>query len=267
LEDFSRVFTLRELMRIFKAETVLKLVHTLVNVATISPDDKAPIPPGWREQAAKAFTELLVETKSLGLNVAPKQISDALAILSQPPVRETGAMGRLVNMVATTIETELSIRLFFFIPPDRADFYNATEPFGAEVTATFPDAQFDLEEAAKCFALERWTACVIHLMRAVEVGLAAFAKELGAPLGTGNWQDTLTSINREINKLESTKPTPDWKDRVEKYSAVSSHIRDIKTAVRNPSMHVRGRYDEVRARDIYNATGAFLRHLATSVLI
>lgn len=255
-------------MEIFKAEKIASLLRGLINQLSIGTDDSGPVPKGWRELARISLGDLLPECEALGLVVAAKQIRDAINVLNWGPVRgEQGAMSRAANMIASTVETELSVRLFFFLPADRAGRYNELNPFGDEVASKFPDAMFDIEEASKCFALGRWTASVFHQMRVVEIGLEAFARAIGAQIGNGeNWQQTLTAISREINVIESTKPTPDWKERIELYSATAVHIRDIKNAWRNPSMHVRGSYDEDRARDILNATRAFMRHLATEVL-
>jgi hypothetical protein len=44
-----------------------------------------------------------------------------------------------------------------------------TLPFGNEVAVAFPSATYDIREASNCFALERWPACVFHLMRTLEI--------------------------------------------------------------------------------------------------
>jgi len=53
--------------------------------------------------------------------------------------------------------------------------FQKVAPFGAEVEARFPSANEDIYEAAKCLALDRATACVMHLMRVCELGLKALA--------------------------------------------------------------------------------------------
>jgi len=263
-----RLISLRQLMEIFKADKIQKIVRSLLNQLSIGIDDTAPIPRGWRELVQQSLAELLPECEALGLPVSCVQIREATRLLELGPVRgEQGAMSRFGQQVATTIETELSLKLFFFIPPERARLYTEPEQFGPEVAVKFPNAIFDIEEAAKCLALGRWTASVFHQMRVIEMGLEAFAKAIGAPVGQGkNWQQMLNAITNEINVVESTKPTQDWKERVELYSSVAAHLRDIKNAWRNPSMHVRGTYDEERAQEIFNATHSFMRQLAREVL-
>jgi hypothetical protein len=50
---------------------------------------------------------------------------------------------------------------------------------GKEVFDAFPTANNDVSEAGMCLAFERGTACVMHCMRILEVGLVALAADLG----------------------------------------------------------------------------------------
>ena len=44
--------------------------------------------------------------------------------------------------------------------------------------ANFPAANHEASEAGKCFATARYTACVFHLMRVMEVGVQEFGAVL-----------------------------------------------------------------------------------------
>ena len=56
---------------------------------------------------------------------------------------------------------------------------------------------FDLEEAGKCIALDRSTAAVLHLMRALEHPLKAMAKAVDVPLKE-NWNSILNDIENKV---------------------------------------------------------------------
>lgn len=52
------------------------------------------------------------------------------------------------------------------LDPLKADFFTRGHPgLKASVFDVFPDSAADFDEAGKCFALGRYTACVFHLMR------------------------------------------------------------------------------------------------------
>src|ERR1700687_6353897 len=51
------------------------------------------------------------------------------------------------------------------------EWVGVAPPFGYDVAKAFPRASDDILEATKCYALERYTASVFHLMRAIEIGL------------------------------------------------------------------------------------------------
>lgn len=66
----------------------------------------------------------------------------------------------------------------------------------------FPNASFEIEEAAKCCALSRYTASVFHCMRALEWGIKALCALLDVPDATKpverNWGIVLRAIHAAI---------------------------------------------------------------------
>jgi hypothetical protein len=81
--------------------------------------------------------------------------------------------------------------------------------FGKEVNDRFPMAIDDIEEAGKCLALGRATACVLHAMRIIEVGLRALAKALNIPFAP-SWKSYLNQISSRIAEKHKNK-TSKWK--------------------------------------------------------
>ena len=73
----------------------------------------------------------------------------------------------LLELLIPSIEVALVEPLFFIVPPGDAEWFTMTvagtlsERFGAPLAD-------DLDEAGKCFALERYTVSVFHSMRVVE---------------------------------------------------------------------------------------------------
>ena len=71
--------------------------------------------------------------------------------------------------------------------------------FGPEVRKAFGDTVEDVAEAASCLGLERSTACVFHLMRALEAAAAVVASKIGATVEGKNRQNA--EGQRRTNKV------------------------------------------------------------------
>ena len=67
------------------------------------------------------------------------------------------------------------------IDANKLEFFDNLQAFGEEVFAAYPSANDDIFEASICLALERGTACVMHLGRVVEVGLRSIAERSRCP--------------------------------------------------------------------------------------
>lgn len=246
-----------------------------------------------REFAAHVFYALgtvLPQFEALageqGNALVSEKNKDALAKLVVATVRECGECGlessvdtfrrlaesvhvdsltyRQVNVLLAELRGRLRDDLrrpkFLYLSRDEQRRYDEIQAFGDKVAAAFPSAGYDIEEASKCLALNRYTACVVHLMRALEVGLDAVAASLGlAWPDNPTWQKIINDINGKIGARSKA-----WKRRHEEfYAGIVTHIGAIKTAVRNPVMHARTRYDEIPAIRILGAVDGLMRHLAT----
>lgn len=157
---------------------------------------------------------------------------------------------------------EAEARQFYAIEGKHAKFYaDAESLFGGEVVDAFPSVAPDISEAGKCRALGRWTACVMHLMRVLEVGLERLAKRHGVD-HTENWNKTLNELE---TKLRSIQKKVDGIEAERWAAEAGTHLRFLKNAHRNHAMHPLERYDEDRAVEIYDSTRSFMRHLATQL--
>jgi len=119
----------------------------------------------------------------------------------------TGLVGQMSSLVSC-FHDELQARLLFVIEPGQARYYSDETPlFGEKVNDAFPSASQEIGDAGKCRALGRWTACVIHLMRALEPGLNALAKYVGvAP--DQNWNTALNEIDAKLKEIKKSTSGP-----------------------------------------------------------
>lgn len=163
------------------------------------------------------------------------------------------------------ITDELESLSFFHIPTEKVEFYeNSMEKFGQQVSTVFPDAIFDIDESGKCFGTQRNTACVFHLMRIMEVGLRFLAEKLNIPATIPTWDGILKKIDAELQKEKKDK-SQEWLGLESVIAEAASHLRAVKTAWRNPTMHIEKKYTDEEALDIYSAVRGFMRHLATKL--
>ena len=167
------------------------------------------------------------------------------------------------------IEDEAKARLFFIIPPAKYAYYAQPELWGEAVYKAFPDAAYDIDEAGKCFAVGRHTACVYHLSRLMEQALRAAVNELGGNSAKPSWEALLQEMDTQIKRIDAdialagNVAGKEFRgDDARYYSELAKDFRAIKTAWRNPGMHVDGIFDEDRARDIYAAVQLFAKQVA-----
>lgn len=225
------------------------------------PDGK--IDAGLRQSLTRHYKSALECCQALELRVAEADCSKVLELLAS----EHTATGRWLNVptrhLVTSIQIELQSRLFLYVPNKNAAFYQ--EPFAGwqNVQDAFSNASYDVEEAAKCLALERSTACVFHTMRVLEHGLRTLADEFKVPFEHKSWGEVIERIEKAIRQINQQAQKPSsWKDDEQFYSEAASQFMHFKNAWRNYTAHVQFKYTEAEAEAIYRHVRDFIVHLA-----
>lgn len=158
---------------------------------------------------------------------------------------------------------ELNTRLLLVIQSRLAKYYKQTDPlFGGGVFSKFPSANDDIYEAGMCLAFERATACVMHLNRVLEIGLAALAKTIGVAR-QNDWGAYLREIEQELDKRAKTSGARSADEQF--YAAAAANFDRLRRAYRNPTMHPEKTYSTEQAEDIFLATKSFMSHLAARI--
>ena len=108
---------------------------------------------------------------------------------------------------------------FQAVDSDKVKFYNKN--FSDQISTAFPSAHDDICEAGSAFALNRYTACAFHLIRAMEIGLRSLARASGVRttrkqirLEYQESQNVITSIEGKMETI--TK----WQRGIEKDNAL-----------------------------------------------
>jgi len=174
------------------------------------------------------------------------------------------ALKRIFGDLRRRIEDELSTVLLMHVPSQVAGYYDDAPLFGEAVALKFGDAVTDIQEAGKCFALARYTACVFHLMRVMEHSVQYLGKQLGVGLvEEKNWHNILDEVDKAIKNLPVG--TGRQKGERNKFSQASAYLRMVKDAWRNDVMHPKGTYTGEEAERVFRNVKDFMVHLATKL--
>lgn len=158
------------------------------------------------------------------------------------------------------LTTELESHIFLMIPPNERYLYEQlSPPFGTEVDNNFPSASEDIAAASRCLALEEGTACVFHMMRAMEVALRVLMVDMAEPYDPKihtDWSVILSKCNQHIGKAGAKQNF---------YRDAITMLTSVKWSWRNPTMHPTNTYTPNMARDVWESSRIFINHLATQL--
>jgi hypothetical protein len=172
-----------------------------------------------------------------------------------------------VEDIRLTFRRELSlVRIFCIEPKYEGIFDFDLSLLGPNFKTTFASAVYEIDEAGKCHTLGRSTACVFHLMRAMEIGIRAISRSLGIPEpvkgNDRNWGQILIKIKSEMDRRNALTP-PQWQmgDR-ELFASAYASLDAVRVAWRNTTMHVENKYTEDEAEHIFVTVRGFMKKLA-----
>lgn len=172
----------------------------------------------------------------------------------------THSISELCARLAQSIEDESKSRVFIVLDPSLQERYTRPRHEWEVVIDTYPRIIREVEEASKCLALERPTATVFHCMRIMEHGLKLIARELGVPYAP-SWESYIKQINERISAGYKDK-LPEWREREPFFRDLVGDMIAVKTAWRNPTMHIVRDYMPKEASNVYASVRTFMRRLA-----
>lgn len=268
----SRVITLLELMRRFNVSAVYDLGQKMGKSFGLMdadpwglPDKKAA--PKLRMTVQALFPHFASFAEFIPLPTAAMPIRKLLHMISvSPDIVKNRDIDDALRTFAGRVEDELTQLAFYQILPDRAKYYDgARAMFHEDQSKPFPfgSSLYDIEEAGRCLAVGRSTACVFHLMRAITPVLQAIADKLGFE-EQRDWGRYLNEM-----KIKSWEKFPDNRSKENDeqrafYADLESRLRAYKEAWRNPTMHNPEKvYTEEQAEEIFACVRGFMRQAAT----
>lgn len=166
---------------------------------------------------------------------------------------------------------ELREPKFLYIPPELRELYEQNDPaFGVTVNTHFKASIRDVSAAARCLALEEGTACVFHLMRALEQPLHLLADRVGVvfptPLELENWKTIIdkieSKVNAEVKRLEQQPKSLKRNEELGFLGQTTIQFRHFKNAWRNDAAHAREHYEPREAQTVFDAVKSFMQMMA-----
>jgi hypothetical protein len=156
----------------------------------------------------------------------------------------------------------LSKRWFYALSQEAAEHYGLVAAFGEEFWDKFKDARDDLEHAGNCLAVGESTACVMHLMRALEIVIRHLGDRLNITINPKDtWGGILNMFDAQIKAMLET--THDEKAKKDQWSECRNYLWHVKRAHRDDSMHGKRAYSPVEAKQVLDATKDFALYLIT----
>jgi hypothetical protein len=221
-----------------------------------------PLPISPDLNAAQVFEKVSNELMELGLAVAAESAQELAATIKTDSKITWQKLKPSIDEFMRNIRRELKSKRVIMISSSKVSYFDGfADSSSTIIKAAFPSAEYDLDEAAKCFAVERYTACVFHTMRALEPGLKALGAYLGLAVET-NWNKALDQIEKEIRARSVRTHGVTWKNDEPFCTQAATHFRFVKNAWRNHTMHLEERYDEERAKKVLTSVTNFMSDIA-----
>lgn len=205
----------------------------------------------------------------IGIDISD-QVARVHEVLDQKSSDQVKKFESRFEEVKFKIEDELKRRSFLYVSPEFVKYFDQDELFGSHVKTRFPEASTEIKLAGNCYATEAYTACVFHLMRAVEIGARVLVKNLRVTkklprkVELCDWGELTNTLEGglkvvAVGRRKSLKGT----ERSEFYNHAVSQFRNFKDAWRNNVSHTRKTYEPGQTKDIMENTRQFMQHLAT----
>jgi hypothetical protein len=206
----GRVYSLLEIMRQIGGHHIFLLAQMLGDIGEACSNAKSPddmVDDTGKRMFETMMSSLRGANLPVSLNVADtydEMLRDKDSTISY------GFLKPQIHALKEAVFAELRTMLFFRMDEEKRTFFEKERLFGDNVGIKFPTASFDIEEGGKCLALGRPTACVFHMMRGMEVGLKALAKDLKIPYAP-SWESYIKQIEANITARHKSK-SKKWKN-------------------------------------------------------
>lgn len=248
------LWSLWDIMQKFSAEYLISVGQKLRACEEMI-EGKQPLNDEQAAWVKDTLHHIYIACHGLGLPVAFGLLGK---VLNDPP-----QTARELGLITEAVKSELGSRLFLFVPPHRARFYEYPDLLSLPTRRKFPKAFSELTAAANCYSAGLNTACVFHCMRGLEHGLGALASNVGIVWSKEQWHSIIELVESKIETDRKTLPRGIPKDeRLNFLSLVAKEFFYFKDGWRNYVSHNRVSYEEPQALQTLEHVRSFTEHIA-----
>lgn len=158
-------------------------------------------------------------------------------------------LGRTLAGMEERVRGELAGTRVVTLAPSQWRHLADPTPFGDAAETAFPEAAYDIEEAASCLALRRPTAAAFHCTRVVECGLAALGVQL---------HNELAGRDREWASIMALLRGKTGLDQ----AGLLAALEQVRRCWRDARLVPADKYTESEAERLFAAVGAFIGEVA-----
>lgn len=225
------------------------------------------------EQLRTLYEKCLAQCVAAELEISAERLKDQFFsfLYMQGPIDWNGVNAHTRTLLEL-IRSELGTRSFCFIAKSKAKIVFEMPESWKAIWGRFPSTKPDTEEAVYCYALERNTASIFHLMRVAEFGLRGLARHARIKLPKrkllewAQWQEVLKQIRLKVDDINlKAKAGPAKDDLLDFYSGSLGQFYAFKDEYRNQVMHTRGTYDEFKAAGALHHVHGFMARLSARI--
>lgn len=213
-------------MEKFSAEAFCKIASRLGGISQSCAED------GDMDAAAslalyEQLQKVSEQCEKIGLAVTAEFISEAIKSLVADRRMARLQVSQMLHDVGAAMVSEMKKHLFLRVFQERIRFFQKEDAFGEEVSANFPRAIRDIRDSGTCYALDQNTACAMHLMRVLELGLATLASDLNVSFERRDWENVINDIEKKIGSIGPSDGA-NWKAKRDSYAEAAKDFRFLK---------------------------------------
>lgn len=227
---------------------------------------KHQLAPKTRDWIFTLFLTLKEDCIELDLDNSRASLDRLLKLLEEPKVHWREVF-KLSQSLKERLCDELKSKKFFYLTSLKAKFYEKPTDGWEDVAKKLPSAEYDIQEAAKCFALSRSTASAFHSIRCLEAGIRAVARSLNIPdpiKGSDrSWGKTLGVIKTEIDKRWPASSAGRMSGDGQFFDEFYGSLSGMQNPYRNATMHLDHKYTEDEAEQILIVVKGIMRKVAS----
>lgn len=164
------------------------------------------------------------------------------------------------------LQDGLKAQLVYRYPNDKAKIVLNWKNDWENVLSRLPECGGDVFASVDLWALGHYTASVFHMMRVLEYGLGALAREVGVKYDNQVWYNVINEIEAAIkSERNSILKGNDRKNRLNFLSEAAKEFVYFKDGWRNYVSHNKAIYDEPQARRVLEHVRHFMNILTDKI--